>query len=293
VRGSIFACLIALGCTGGGTRPGDPCSLERTCADDQVCDMTAPGGAVCIGAAGDVDGDGLDNGRDFCQHQAGGAFDEDSDGIGDECDRCPIGEPPGQAESDGDDVDSPCDPDPRTPGHRIALFDGFNALAPGAGAWRYEAGDAIMTPSSALAIEQIVVPLALASNRMAILSSYRLGQIVSGTTVADVGVVGINELPMGSTEIKCGSTRSAGGGDQLQLETNAGVNTRVATDLFDPTSAYRLAEQLEGGVANCALVGARESAALQGATNGDAMNQVGIYARGATVRFAYLLVIQR
>jgi hypothetical protein len=293
VRASIVACLLALAACAGGTQPGDPCSFERGCDGDQVCDMTAPGGPVCLAGSGDVDGDGIDNSNDFCHHLAGGAYDEDLDGIGDECDRCPVGKPTGQTESDGDDVDSPCDPDPRTPGHRIALFNGFNAVAPGSGAWTFEGGEAIMTPIAPATTEQIVVALPVPSNRLAILASYRIDRLVSGTTAADAGLVGITRLPLGVIAISCGSSRSATAGDQLRLETNNGVNTKIASDLFDPASLYRIAQQVEGGTASCALIGDRETAALQGNTNGEAMNEVGFYARGATVRFAYLLVVQR
>jgi hypothetical protein len=294
VRGSLLASLLALAaCGGGGTQPGDRCSLENGCDADQICDMTAPGGPVCLAGTGDVDGDGIENSKDFCQHLAGGAHDEDIDGIGDDCDRCPIGLPPAQPELDSDDVDSPCDPDPGTPGHKIVLFDGFNAIAPGAAAWKFQGGEAIMTPVAPAMLEQIVVPLTTPSNRIAILASYRIDRIADGATTADAGVVGVSQLPLGTTVARCGGSRTATAGDRLRLETNNGVNTKIASDLFDPASLYRVAEQLEGGTANCALIGDKETAVLQGNTNGEEMNRVGVYARGATARFAYVLVIGR
>ena len=69
--------------------------------------------------------DGLPNGKDFCQHAMGGAFDEDKDGFGDDCDRCPIAAPRATPDTDGDMVDAPCDPAPTEPGDEILFFDGF------------------------------------------------------------------------------------------------------------------------------------------------------------------------
>src|ERR1700704_2572980 len=115
---SLLAALVACG---GGTQPGDPCSAKAPCDKGQICDMTATGGPECLEGSGDIDGDGIPNDKDFCEHMAGGAFDEDGDGIGDECDRCPIAKPPDKPDPDGDDVDSPCDPDPRMAGDKIVL----------------------------------------------------------------------------------------------------------------------------------------------------------------------------
>lgn len=255
--------------------------------------MTAPGGPVCLEGSGDIDGDGIENSKDFCEHLAGGSYDEDLDGFGDECDACPIGKPPAAPESDNDGVDGPCDPDPRTPGHKIVLFNGFNAPLSGIGAaWKIQGGAAIMTPTTPGAMEQLVVPLPMQSTHMAILAAYRIDRIADGASAADAGVAGINELPLGTTSIECGSSRIFGG-DQLRLDINDSVNTKIASNLFNPAGLYRLVEQLEGGTANCAVAGDSEGAVLQGNFTGEAMNRVAIYARGATARFGYLLVVER
>src|SRR3954463_15183255 len=116
---ALWAGLTACGAsTSPSTHAGGACDASNKCDDGQICDRTNPGGQVCIDASGDVDGDGIPNGKDFCQHMKGGASDEDGDGIGDECDACPIAAP-GAADADGDAVAAPCDPDTRTPGDRI------------------------------------------------------------------------------------------------------------------------------------------------------------------------------
>src|SRR5215468_7128125 len=104
---TLSATLLACGATTTTTHIGGPCDASAKCDSGQVCDRTAPGGAVCIDANGDVDNDGIPNGKDFCEHLAGGANDEDGDGFGDECDACPIAAP-GQADTDGDAVAAPC-----------------------------------------------------------------------------------------------------------------------------------------------------------------------------------------
>src|SRR4051812_8018727 len=142
-----FALPTIAACGTVGTHVGDPCTAKNTCDDGQVCDLTSPGGPICLDGDADEDGDGIPNRKDFCLHLTGGAFDEDGDGIGDECDACPIGKPPASAEADGDGVDSPCDPDPRTAGDKIVLFNGFNGPLPtGAtmtAGWQIVGGEAV------------------------------------------------------------------------------------------------------------------------------------------------------
>ena len=88
----LLLILMLAGCSGASL--GGPCSVAHACGDGAICDLTDPDGPTCIDAAGDVDGDGIPNGNDFCEHAPGGAHDEDTDGIGDDCDPCPIAKPP-------------------------------------------------------------------------------------------------------------------------------------------------------------------------------------------------------
>ena len=89
MRSAIFSAIsstlwlaLAACSSGPSTHVGGPCLANRTCEDGQVCDQTDPAGPVCLDENGDIDGDGIPNGKDFCEHMAGGDHDEDLDGIG-------------------------------------------------------------------------------------------------------------------------------------------------------------------------------------------------------------------
>ena len=295
----LWVALAACGAmTSTSTHIGGPCDAKNKCDSGQICDRTDPGGQVCVDASGDIDGDGIPNGKDFCQHMFGGAFDEDGDGIGDECDACPIAPPPAQAEADGDAVTSPCDPDTRTPGDKILLFNGFNAALAGAGPdWKFADGDAIVTPSAPDAVEQLVFPLATASNRLAILAGYRPDGVATPAATADAGVGTKSVLPLGTSAVQCGGSRAAGTDQVLlfQIDTSGGNTeaTKALGTAFSAANPYQVALQLDGATANCAVDGGLT--ANQGAVRltipGDAPTQAVLYARGATVRFSYILVI--
>lgn len=298
MRGSILTTTLSVAlvaCGGGGTQPGDSCDSTNPCSKGQVCDLTDPGGPACLDGSGDLDGDGIPNDKDHCEHLAGGAYDEDGDGIGDDCDACPIAKPPATAEADSDGVDAPCDPDPKTPGDHIVLFQGFNAPLPGtwmaSAGWKVMGGEAIMTPGATNAIEQLTVPVT-PSAHMATFASYRIDQVTAGATNADVAVTATDRLPLGVTTIICGGSR-VGTTDLLRVQTGATENNAMAMNLFDPASRYGLLEQIDGGKANCAVTSTKDNNAVSSDTTGESMNEVGLYARSATARFAYVLVVQR
>lgn len=296
---TLSATLLACGAmttTPPGDGGGGPCGTVSKCSDSQVCDRTAPGGAVCIDASGDVDNDGIPNGKDFCEHLAGGGNDEDGDGFGDECDACPIAVP-GQADADGDAVMAPCDPDTRTPGDRVLLFNGFNAAVAGASsAWKFQNGEAIVTPAAG-AVEQLVIPLAAPSNHISIFTAYQIDGATTTATTADAGVGSKTILPLGNSAIQCGASRAAGTDLVLLFQTDANMsqtqNSVALGTAFNPSTRYRVVQQIEGGATKCAVAGASmaESGAIQLPTDGTTPTQAVLYARGATVRFSYILVV--
>jgi hypothetical protein len=277
----------------GSTHIGGACAEHNICDSGQICDLTDPSGKpVCVDANGDMDGDGIPNGKDYCQHMAGGAFDEDGDGIGDDCDKCPIKKPAASADSDGDAVDGPCDPDTRTGGEQIVLFNGFNAPPPAAWTmpptYQIVGGEAVMTPIDGDP-QEISIPLPSASTHMVLFTSYLVDAVDIAN--AEAAVVGRNVIPMGAYEVVCGGLRQ-GGLDQLELNTDGGPHAMVLKDVFGG-NAYELAVQLDGTTANCAFVnGATGSGALTAQDTGQMIDRVILRARSAKLHFRYVLVLK-
>jgi hypothetical protein len=307
VRCPIFVVVLSAAlaaCGGGGsTHSGDTCDAQTPCSDGQVCDLTNPDGPACIDASGDLDGDGIPNAMDKCQHMAGGKFDEDGDGIGDECDACPIAKPLADGDKNKDDdndgVDSPCDPNPHTDGDKIVLFNGFNdgAIPTGwkasSASWQVMGGEAIVTPTDATTDELLTAPLALPTSHTTLFAAFRVDNVVAGATTVQAAVTGITKLPMGDSAAECGSAR-AGTSDSVAIHTDAGsASMPFIKGLFDPAGLYSVLEQLDGGMAKCALIAPAESQATAAPTSGNALNQAGMKVRGAKTRFEYLLVVQK
>ncbi|MGN6105521.1 MAG: hypothetical protein ACTHU0_10485 [Kofleriaceae bacterium] len=274
---------------------GEPCSLEEPCGEGAVCDLSSDHPGVCIDAEGDLDGDGLRNDRDFCHGQPGGAYDEDRDGIGDDCDRCPIAPPPATPDRDNDGVDSPCDPEPTLDGDQLVVFEGFNgdALPAGwqvTGPWELRGGEVVISAGDSLAL--LTAPLPLVSNHMAVLGQYRIDATATPATQNFAGVAALDRRPAGVSVVQCGGSR-AGAADSLLLDSDIGAAAKPFDNLFDPASLYRVAQKIDNTVAACAMVADAQSGAVQQATGGEAPTEAGLVARNATVRFQYLLVVQR
>ncbi len=287
VAGWLAAC-------GGDGKVGGTCDGPADC-DGNVCDLTDPSGGTCIDKDGDLDNDGIPNTKDFCNHQQGGDFDEDRDGIGDVCDRCPTAPPPESPDADGDEVDSPCDPDPDVGGDRVVVFEGFNAGLPASwkatAGWQFVGGSAIAT-AGPTATESLTTPLPLISQHIAILGQYRIDTVDTQATQSFAGVIGSDKRPAGNTSVQCTGSRS-GATDQLVLDTSTNSAAKVFANLFDSASLYRVVIQLDLAQAACAMVADAELGAVQAMTPGEAMTEAGVVARGAIARFDYLLVVQR
>src|SRR5687767_2851596 len=226
--------LALTGCSG--STLGDTCSQTSPCSDGEVCDYTATGGAVCVSADGDSDGDGLTNDKDFCLHKEGGKFDEDSDGIGDDCDSCPIAPPRPTPDPDGDAVESPCDPEPTVEGHEILFFDGFGeGLAAGwmpttAAAWSGGTGEVTVNLASVATQDYLEHTISGKSN-IAIEAGYRVDRVENTATRHLVAVYAEDPRPAGVATVQCGVSRAdATAGDVVVVQTNAGAMSQPTID---------------------------------------------------------------
>jgi hypothetical protein len=296
VQLSTFVILLALTACAHDPVPGAVCGSKR-CADGQACDLTDPAGATCVDAAADLDGDGIPNGTDLCDHAPGGRYDEDGDGIGDECDRCPIAAPPAVADADGDMVDSPCDPDPTTPGDVIIAFSGLHELPAGwtrttPSAWQIQGGELVVTPPDPATEEVLTIPITQPSNHIAILSQWRIDAVPASATINHVAIAAIDRRPAGVAQMHCGALHDSGG-DRLRLDTDASTASQTMTKLFDTGSLYRVAGKIDGASVGCALIADASQGAVQAAISPDTMSEAQLVVRGVTARFGYALVIAR
>jgi hypothetical protein len=295
--------LILAGCgaSTGGPTLGGPCDAKNACNKGEVCDYTADGGPICIEGAGDIDGDGIPNDKDFCEHVMGGRFDEDRDGIGDECDPCPIAPPPATPDPDGDAVDSPCDPDPHTPGERILMFDGFNGSAldarwkaTTASAWTQVGGE-VVADVAAIPTEDYLSANSGEAVHYAVLASYRIDQIGNGATTHLVAIRGIDPRPAGVAQFECGIVHAdQGTSDVVDLETNVNNASTTAKGGFNTASLYELAASTDAGQVGCsAIADNKASGAVTAPITPDALATVRLGARAVKVRFQWVLVVGR
>jgi hypothetical protein len=292
-----LALLLALAACDATTTTGGACGPTAPCAAGSICDLTDPAGPVCISASGDLDGDGIENGKDFCEHQAGGAHDEDNDGIGDDCDPCPIAKPPAHPDNDGDEVESPCDPDPGSPGDKILFFDGFNdalgtnwtATTPGA--WKVVGGELIV---SNIAAQDYLRTTIIEAQTVAIEASYRIDKLETTATTHLVAVHAHDPRPAGVASLECGVVHAdSGTGDVVDLETNQSTSSqRAMGSAFNPASLYQVAAQTSGNTAGCTVLGdAQALNAVQAPITPDALPSIALTAEAVTARFQWILVV--
>jgi hypothetical protein len=301
--GVLALTLAACGASTGGPTLGDPCDGENPCNSGEICDFTAEGGPICITGQGDLDGDGIPNAMDFCQHQMGGAADEDRDGIGDDCDRCPIAAPRATPDADNDNVDSPCDPDPREPGDEILLFEGFSSTAldtrwkaTTASVWKVQGGEVIATAPAAAA-QDYLTTLVVAKANISIEASYRIDRIDSaGTPVQHIVALYMSDpRPAGVASMSCGVTKADGGAGELVLiETNQSAMNQLVSGAFDSANLYRAGGYVTGNRAACSVIANNTPlGTVQASITPDQLSSISLTAKAATARFQYVLVVGR
>ena len=300
MRGATIAfTALASACSGTSTLDG-PCSLTDECDSGQVCDLTAEGGPVCISASGDIDGDGITNDKDFCEHAMGGAADEDQDGIGDDCDKCPIAPPFSSPDPDGDDVDSPCDPDPHTPGDQILLFDGFlNGLddrwiPTTSTAWTVHPGE-LVADLSTINQQDYIQTSVIGKSNISIQASYRIDRVEASAGEHKVAVVLDDPRPAGVANTACGVTKADQGATELVLvETNQGAMNQQVSGAFDSARLYRAGVYVSGAQSGCSVIADQNPlGTVQATITPDQLSSIALTARAVTVRFQWVIVVGR
>lgn len=300
----LLALLLAASAWGcGSSTLAGPCSLESPCSGGEICDFTDPGGPVCIDADGDLDGDGLPNGKDFCQHEAGGEFDEDKDGIGDDCDSCPIARPRATPDSDGDAVESPCDPEPSEPGDEILFFEGFNGAlsadwkptAESAGAWAAANGE-LAVNLAAITAQQSLSRVVNGKSNVAIEIGYKVDRVENSDTRHMVAVYANDPRPAGTAQVTCGVSRAdAAAADLVFVQTNFGAMSQPTIDPALLTSkTYRASTYVSAARAGCVVIADNTPlGTVQANITADDLSSIALTAQGISVRFQYVIVVGR
>lgn len=277
-----------------------PCSRTDPCGAGAVCDFTAPGGPVCIPADGDIDNDGIPNDKDFCNHQPGGEFDEDMDGLGDECDPCPIAPPRDTPDTDNDNVDAPCDPEPSIDGNEILLFDGFNGQdarweASTPGAWRVQGGEMIVDLSDVMD-QDFMTTTVIGKNSIAVEASFRVDRVEASASRHMVGVYAGDPRPAGVAEVTCYVTKAdvAPSNELVVVETNAAAMNQMTSDAFNTAHLYRAGTYVTGNRAGCSVLkNGGPLGTVQANITPDQLSQIALTAHATSVRYQYILVVGR
>jgi hypothetical protein len=246
--------------------------------------------AACSSSHGGVD-------ADLCPGLAGPHFDDDGDGIGDECDACPIAKPNATLDPDADLVDAPCDPDDHEPGDVIIAFSGFHDLPASwkpmdPAAWMIDNGALVVTPPDATTFETLTIPITRSSNHISLQTRWRVDSLISGATDVSVAVGAADRRPAGHATISCGTSRDLQG-DHIRLDTDASSGIKAATNLFKTGGVYSEVALIDAATSACAIVGPNDNGAVQAAVSPDAMSEATLVVRGATVRFDYFLITAR
>jgi len=294
----LLALILAVSGCGSSTLSG-PCSLTSPCGDGEICDFTAEGGPICISGDGDGDGDGLTNDKDFCQHAPGGAFDEDADGFGDECDSCPIAPPRDTKDADGDAVESPCDPSPSETGDEILFFDGFGAGL--AAEWKPTTAAAWSVANGEVTVNLAAVPdqdslqrVVNGKSNVAIQIGYKVDRVENSATRHMVAVYADDPRPAGTAQVTCGVSRAdTSAADLVFVQTNAGAMSQPTIDpALLTTKTYRTGAYMSGARAGCSVIASNAPlGTVQATITADDLSSIALTAQAVTVRFQYVIVV--
>jgi hypothetical protein len=237
----------------------------------------------------DSDGDGVVDAVDNCP-QVGNADqdDEDGDGPGDACDPCPPD--PDNSDPDGDLVGGSCDPNPTTTGDAIVSFAGFSSGVPSpwtaSGAVMAMGGDAVFASTTT---ESVITMSASTAGRYRV--SARATPTLLETSLGGIGVV--QRRGGAETGIACQLVSTSSGTPQaLRLFNLFGGGTVMeAQHPVAIDTSYVLALSRNGNDYTC--VASAPSTAVTGTTaDGLGSAELGLRARNAGVRYAWVLVVR-
>ena len=114
-----------------------------------------------------------------------------------------------------------------------------------------------------------------------------------GVPLPYIGLVARDQRPASNAIVRCGSQRSNAVGDSLSLEGDGGGMSAPVVNAFNSASLYSVALRLQGVSAQCAMIADATMVAAEATTSGEALTQAGIFVKGGTARFSYVLAIQR
>lgn len=309
------AVLAVAGCYGPLPPAGAPCApLESSqrCPAGLVC-VTSGGLELCeppdtagLDAAGeadasgdggpalDSDGDGIPDVRDNCPTVANAdQADEDGDQIGDACDPCPPFA--GTNDSDHDGVPDACDPNPTVAGDSIVTFVGFSSSPAHwshTGSVTFSGGKAVMVGTDTTAATLVTASTAQAHST--IMASFTLTSITaSGLDLGGVGVID-QQQPGTDNSVTCQLSELTGGSQaSLRIfDTSTSVVVNNAPHAFVSGGTYILELERDGTDYTC---GASPPALQIAGTDSlaPATHDVGLRVKGASARFAWVMVLTR
>jgi hypothetical protein len=198
-------------------------------------------------------------------------------------------------------VDSPCDPDPDTPGDKILVFDGFNGSAfdprwkaTTPTAWTEIGGEAVVDLTG-VSTEDYLQANSGEAQHYAVEMSYRIDQLESSSTTHLVAVHATDPRPAGVAQFECGIVHTdVGTGDVIDLATNLNAASMGVTDGFNPASLYTVGAYSTAGAVGCSAI--KDQAALgvvQVPVTPDALATAALGARSVKARFQWVLVVGR